>query len=212
MSQSAFDFVELVGDVEDRAAARGEAPQRLEELGDLLRRQHRGRLVHDQELRVQQQRTDDLDPLPLADRERRDRAVGIERQPVLRQHRADALLELGVGEFRVEAERDVLEHGQRLEQREVLEDHADPDGARGLGARDVDGEAVEADLARVRLLDAVDHLDQRRLAGAVLAEKRVDLARANREAHPVVGEDAREGLGDLPELQAKSLLGHPLTR
>ena len=46
------DLVQLVGDVEDRAAARRRDAQRLEQLLDLLRRQHRGRLVHDQQARV----------------------------------------------------------------------------------------------------------------------------------------------------------------
>ena len=66
------DLVQLVRDVEDRAAARGEFPQGLEQLLDLLRRQHRGRLVHDQEPRIEEQRAHDLDPLALADAERRD--------------------------------------------------------------------------------------------------------------------------------------------
>ena len=85
-----------------------------------------------------------------------------------------------------------------------------PMRARGLRVRDVDGLAVEADLAGVGLQDAVDHLDQRRLAGAVLAEQRVDFARADREADVVVGEHAREGLGDAAELQAVGGFGHVL--
>ena len=46
--------------------------------------------------------------------------------------------------------------------------------ARGFGM--CTGCAVQADLALVGLQDAVDHLDQRRLARAVLAEQRVDFA------------------------------------
>ena len=73
--------------------------------------------------------------------------------------------------------------------------------ARGLG--DVDRLAVPADLAGVGLHHAVDDLHQRRLAGAVLAEHRMDLARARREADVVVGEHAGEALGDAAQLQPR---------
>ena len=76
-------LLEPVADVEDRAAFRGEALQRDEQVVGLLRRQHRGRLVHDDELRLLQQAADDLDPLPLADREVGDHRVGVERQAVV---------------------------------------------------------------------------------------------------------------------------------
>ena len=72
---------EPVRDVEDGDALGGEPPQRDEEQIGLLRRQHRGRLVHDDEPRLLQQAAHDLDALPLADREIgdagvRDRAAG----------------------------------------------------------------------------------------------------------------------------------------
>ena len=40
--------------------------------------------------------------------------------------------------------------------------------------------AVPQDLAGIGRQNAIDHLDQRRLAGAVLAEQRVDLAGLDR--------------------------------
>ena len=46
------------------------------------------------------------------------------------------------------------------------------------------GAAVEGNLALVGLLDAVDDLDEGRLAGAVLAQKRVDLAGRDGETTP----------------------------
>ena len=62
------DLVELVADVEDAAAFGREPAQRLEQLAHRLRRQHRRRLVHDQQPRVLQQAAHDLDALALADR------------------------------------------------------------------------------------------------------------------------------------------------
>ena len=77
-----FHLVELVADVEDRAALALEPIEHDEELIGLLRRQHRGRLVEDEKLRILHQRAHDLDALALADRQPPHLALGIERQAV----------------------------------------------------------------------------------------------------------------------------------
>ena len=59
--------------------------------------------------------------------------------------------------------------------------------------------AVQADGAGVGLVEAGDDLDQRRLAGAVLAEQRMHLAGADVEADPVQRAHAGKRLGDLVE-------------
>ena len=66
--------------------------------------------------------------------------------------------------------------GHGLHQREVLGDHAHA-GRDGVSRRaDGDGPAVDVDGARVHARQPVEDAHQRRLAGAVLAEQRVDLA------------------------------------
>ena len=52
----------------------GHRAERGEERHRLLRREHRGRLVHDQDARLAVERLQDLDALLLADRELPDRA------------------------------------------------------------------------------------------------------------------------------------------
>ena len=197
------DLLQLVGDVEDRAALRHQPAQGGEQHLDLLRRQHRGRLVHDEQLRLLQQAAHDLHALALADRQVADAAVGIELQAVGGRHRDDALAQAVLGELGGDAERDVLGHRQALEQREVLEHHADALVA-GLGGlvRRIDL-AAEAHDAFVGAHDAVDHLDQRRLAGAVLAQQRVDLLGADGERHVVVGDHAGKALGDALQLEQR---------
>jgi hypothetical protein len=59
-----------VRDVKDRAALFGELAQHHEKLVDFLRRQHRGRLVHDEQRGIEQERPHDFDALPFTDRER----------------------------------------------------------------------------------------------------------------------------------------------
>src|SRR5690606_39816369 len=58
-----LDLVQLVGNVEDRTAFPGKLPQHHKQLLHLLRGQHRGRLIHDQQPGIEQERADDLDAL-----------------------------------------------------------------------------------------------------------------------------------------------------
>ena len=70
-------------------------------------------------------------------------------------------------------------------------------------ARRVDPQrlAVHADLALVRVVEPVEDVHERRLAGAVLAEERVHLALRELEVDVVVRDDAREPLRDAAELE-----------
>ncbi len=63
------DLLELVGDQQHRRAARAQGAQRVEQLLGLLRREHRGRLVEDQDARAAVERLQDLQPLALAHRQ-----------------------------------------------------------------------------------------------------------------------------------------------
>src|SRR6185312_17455610 len=76
------------------------------------------------------------------------------------------------------------------------EHHPDAELARLPGIRDLDELAFPADRARVRPRQTVDHLHQRRLAGAVLAEDGVNLAGEDVEVDAIVGDDVRVRLGD----------------
>jgi hypothetical protein len=74
-------LAQLVRDQDDGRALRLERAQHAEQLLGLLRREHGGRLVEDQDLRAVVERLEDLDPLLLADRQvldlrRRDRRAG----------------------------------------------------------------------------------------------------------------------------------------
>ncbi len=57
---------------------------------------------------------------------------------------------------------------------------------------DGDALAVQEDLALVGVVEAVENVHQRRLAGAVLAEQRMHLSAAQVEVDVVVRDDARE--------------------
>ena len=84
-------------------------------------------------------------------------------------------------------------------------DDRDP-GLLGLraGARTCDRLAVERDRAGVRLVDAGEHLEQRRLAGAVLPHQRVHLAGAHVEVDVVQHTHAEERLADARHRQRQA--------
>jgi hypothetical protein len=112
----------------------------------------------------------------------------------------------------------VLHHVEVVGEREILVD--DLDAERGRVLRPVDGDrvALEEDLALVDRVDAGDALDQRRLAGAVVADERHHLAGGDVEVDLVERLDGAEALRDPPELQDRAvahgaisllLAGHP---
>ena len=177
-------LLEPVRDVEHRAAFAGEAAQGYEELIRLLRGEDRGRFVHDQQARLLDQAANDLDALALAHREIRDQRGRRERQSVLRRHPRDAFAERHEVEPPGQGEGDVLGHGEGLEQREVLEHHADPEPPGRRRVRDLDRLAPPPELPAGGLERTVDDLDQRRLAGPVLAQQGVDLSLAAGAASP----------------------------
>ena len=73
------DLVEAVRDEQDAGSAVAQAAGDGEEAVDLDARERRGRLVHDEHLRVERDRLRDLDDLLVGDREALGDAVGIDR-------------------------------------------------------------------------------------------------------------------------------------
>jgi hypothetical protein len=168
-----------------------------------LRREHRSRFVHDQKTRVLQQTPHDFDALPLTHRQAVHMALRVDIESVIRRHFADAPRQRLQVERFVERKRDVLAHRQRLEQREMLEHHADTELARGRGTRDLHGLPLPADLTGVRAHRTVDDLHQRAFARAVFAEYRVNLAGCDDQRHIVVGPHGRILLGDARQHEAR---------
>ena len=99
----------------------------------------------------------------------------------------------------VPAEHQVVEHGEVLEQRDVLEGAGQP--RRGDPVRPLAQDALAEELHRALLgpVDAGEHVEQRGLAGAVGADDREQLAGMDLEAHAVDRLDAREGQVDVVE-------------
>src|SRR5580704_4671068 len=211
-------FVETVRDVQDADPVLPDLVQDAEQRLALRRRQGAGRLVEHEQRDLSRAVVEGA-----RDRERAalDRAK-LPHRPVDVEFDADArqqplrLTPLGAsvdtGRVRAEAgdKADVLRRGQLADEAQVLVDESQAPPA-GVGRRpEVQRLAVhEYPPARVRQVKPGQDLDQRRLAGAVLADERVDRTAVDVERHirerPLPGKGLRQVLD---RHQRRSWLGH----
>ena len=175
----------------------------LEHLPRLRDAERRRRLVEDDEARVPHHRARHGDRLALATGEARDglpdradrgHGEAFDRLGRLRLHHG--LLEPREQVANLAAEVHVLDDVEVVAEREVLVDDLDPEPRRVLRAVDRDLLAVEVHVAVVDRVDPGDALDQRRLAGAVVADERHHLARADVEVDVGQRLDRAEALRD----------------
>ena len=99
------------------------------------------------------------------------------------------------------ADEDVLGDIEVGEEHRLLVDRRDAVALRLRRVADGDVLPGQQDLAAVRLVDAGHDLDQRRLAGAVLAEEGVDLAGIERQRHVLQRLGRAESLGDVAHFE-----------
>src|ERR1700741_3340032 len=86
------------------------------------------------------------------------------------------------------AEHDVLGDSHRLNQHEVLVDHADAEGNRIVRRFDISNLAVDDDLAAVCRVEAVSNTHRRRLPGAVFTYDGMDCSRLDDDVDVIVSE------------------------
>jgi hypothetical protein len=96
---------------------------------------------------------------------------------------------------------DVVEGAHALEQRDVLEGAGDALPRDLVGAHRFALLAAEPDLALLRVVEAVDDVEHRRLAGAVRADDGADLALMHVEGDVLQRLDAAEAQRDAAHLQ-----------
>jgi hypothetical protein len=192
-----------VGDEDDRLSLVGEAAQDDEEMIGLLRRQHRGRLVENEDLGATVKHLDDLDALLQPDREILDDRVRRHGEPVIGGETGERLARpRGAAEKAVAlgAEQQVLDHREAVDEHEMLMHHADAMGNRIGRATQVDDAARNADLALIGPKMAVEDVHQRRLAGAVLADQPADAAARDYEIDVAVRGGRAEAFADPAQL------------
>ena len=183
----------------------GHASQRREQLLGLAVRQNGRRLVEDQDAGVAIERFQDLDPLPLADREVADACIRVDVEAELAAEGGKATRAGGTvahqAPERLRADHDVLEHREVVGEGEVLVHHADAgvDRRRRLARRQLAAERQHA--PRIGRVVAEEDVHQRRLAGTVLAKQGQQLALAQHERDPVIGFEVAEPLAYALDLE-----------
>ena len=130
----------------------------------LVRGEDAGGLVEDQRLRAFEQGLEDLDALLQADGEISHDGVGVDVQFIVMGQAGKfgaGLGECGADEpAALGAEHHVLQNGEGFDQHEVLVHHADAKCDRIGGGADLHRPAVDADLARVRVVEAEEDRHQ----------------------------------------------------
>ena len=198
------DLVELMGNEEYALALGGEVLHYLHKLVYLLRGQHGGRLVEYQYLVIAVEHLENFRSLLHTDGDILDKRVRVYGKTVLFGQRHDLLTRLLLLQkavlVRLNAENDVVEHGEALDQLEVLMHHADAEVVCVVRVLYLDLDAVLFDDALLGLIQTEKHAHQGRFSRAVFAEQRVYLALFELKRNIVVGDDAGEPLGDVKHL------------
>ena len=110
---------------------------------------------------------------------------------------------------RLVGEQDILRHDLGRDQIDVLMDRHDAAGWGVVGAAQLQRPAVQRDGAGIGRIEPSQHLGQRRLAGAVLADQPVHAAGAHREVRPPQRPDRGEGPLDAATVeQGRGRVGH----
>ena len=196
-----------MGDEDDRESAALELAHDPEKQLGLFRIEARGRLVEHEDPRVLLERARDRHQLLNGDRIRAERTfdVDIDIEPL--QPFLGSLARPAPGDqakpARLPAEGQVFRHRHRRYEIDFLIDRSDAERTRLPRSADLDRVAVEANLAPVPAQGAGHDLDQRRLAGAVLAHQRVDLAGIDPEIDALERPNARKGLGDADHFNSR---------
>ena len=201
------DLAQLVGDQDDGLTLVLELTQDAEQVIRLGRGQDTGRFVENENVGAAEQGFQDLDPLLLADGQGLDRSIERNLQTVVPFKGGEGgscLLQTGrQRQPAFGAEHHVFEHGERVDQHEVLMHHADAAGDRVVGTGDLDRLAIDPDLAAVGPVEAVEDRHEGRLAGAVLTDNAVDRATCNAQGDVAVGANRAKPLVDALKLDCR---------
>ncbi len=192
-------LVELMGNKENGFALCRKILHDLHELFDLLRRKHGRRLVEYKDLIVTVKHLEDLGALLHTDGYILYLCIKVDLKAVALGKSLDLLagfLLLEESHLRVlSAEDDVVQNREHFNKLEVLMHHAYVKRGRIVRVVDLDFDAVFADLTLLGLIKAEQHAHQCGFAGAVFAEKSMDLALAELQGNVVICLDTGELLG-----------------
>ncbi len=174
---------------------------------DLLRREHSRRLIHDENLSAAIQHLEDFNALLLAYRQLPDLGprINLQAKPVCQRCNFLVIFAQAHQKPRlIQAKQDILGHGLRRYEHEMLMHHAD---ARldGIPWRiEVHRKSVDLDGPGILTIQAGQHVHEGAFAGTVLAQKTMDLAFSDFKVDVIVREHTGESLHDSPHFDYES--------
>ena len=195
-------LVQLVRDEDQAAPVRLQFAHHAEQALGLLRGQHAGGLVEDQDPRAAQQGPHDLHALLLAGRQVRHARLRVHLQPVPRREFPYLPRHAPRREQPAHAaQRQILRHGVPRHQQRMLRHQPDPQPPRLRRTPDPHRLACQFHRALVGLVQAVQDRDQGAFARAVLAQQGQHLTRVDGQVHRVVRDHTRETFRDATQPQ-----------
>ncbi len=166
---------------------RAKIPDEPEKPGDFAVAERRRRLIEKQRVGSLSDDPNDFYDLALGEREVLDERARVnvldahaDKERLRRIDHAAAIDETH-SPARLTQDQEVLRHRHPRQQSELLEDRPHAERMRAVRPAQFDGLANDADLAGVRTQTASQELDERALAGAVFADKSVNLASLRQE-------------------------------
>ena len=172
----------------------------LQQILGLLRREDGGRLVEDEDAGPEIEQTQDLHPLLLPDGELPDPCSRIDAETISLAQRRELPFDprrLQIDASPLFAEHDILRDRERVDEHEVLVDHADAARDGVAGRTQPDRHAVDLDLTTIWPVEASQDAHQRRLAGAVLSDQGVDFTPGRLEIDTIIRHHRSEALADV---------------
>ncbi len=206
-----FHFLQAVRDVNNGNAALLEILDHPEKMIDFVGRQHRRRLVHDDDSGIQRQRFGDFHHLLLGYAQALDDGfrsnLDVERGQdfarLLEQFLAVDDSEPAI-EQRFASQENVFRDAHLGNKIEFLVNGADPQLLRIVGTADMHWLALEQNLARVGGINAGKDFDEGGLARPVLAQQHMHLGGPRIEVHALERKDAGEMLDDPAHFNKRS--------
>src|SRR5664280_1303764 len=182
------DFVEPVGNKDDRVPFVSETSQLGEQLRDLLRRQNCRRLVQNKHGDIPVQQFEDLDLLARSYRNIPYECVRIQVElkllDLLAHHFTRPVsVDCPEGSDGLGPQNDILPYRVFRNKQDLLMHHAYSGSNRLMWRPEVNLGASEEDVPCVPTLEAVEHLHKRALPGSVLPNQCVDLTGFKRYRH-----------------------------
>ena len=198
----------FVGNDDNGFAVVTHVPQNGKELLRLLRGEHCGGLVQNQDVRAPVEHLDNFHRLLLGDGHIVDLLVGIHVKAIGIADGLDLLGHLvNVQPTRLlQTQDNVLRRAEHIHQLEMLMNHADAVTEGISGRADHDLLAVNVNLSLIRKINTGEHIHKGGLAAAVFSQQSQNLSLIDVQPYPVVGKNRAEALGNVAHLHRSLFL------